>query len=152
MDFTCFDMKPLLFIDFDGTLCHDRFWRSADDVTKGKIQDFLFNPKNPLVAEWMKGKHTSEDINQILAKELDVDYQKLWDIFVEDCKTMKISDEVLNHLAILKNKYITILSTDNMDCLDRFTVPSLKLDLYFDAILNSYNERSLKIDNNGNFF
>lgn len=35
-------MKPILFIDFDGTLCHDRFWRNIDASGFEKIQNFLF--------------------------------------------------------------------------------------------------------------
>jgi len=34
-------MKSILFIDFDGTLCHDRFWQSIDESSFEKIQNFF---------------------------------------------------------------------------------------------------------------
>lgn len=145
-------MKPILFIDFDGTLCHDRFWRSADKAIQEKIQDFLFSSKNTLASEWMKGSHTSEEINRILSRELNVDFDTLWQIFVHDCETMKVSHVDLNLVAVLKDRYYTVLATDNMDCLDRFTVPALRLGNYFDLILNSYNERMFKNDLDGKFY
>ena len=145
-------MKPILFIDFDGTLCHDRFWRSADKVIQEKIQDYLFSTENTLASEWMKGSHTSEEINRILSKELNVDFETLWKIFVHDCETMRVSQVDLNLVAILKDRYYTVLATDNMDCLDRFTVPALRLGNYFDLILNSYNERMFKNDQEGKFY
>ena len=145
-------MKPILFIDFDGTLCHDRFWRSANKAIQEKIQDFLFSSKNTLVSEWMKGSHTSEEINKILSRELDFDFDTLWQIFVHDCETMKVSRVDLNLVAALKDRYYTVLATDNMDCLDRFTVPALRLGNYFDLILNSYNERMFKNDFDGKFY
>ncbi|MBN2780090.1 MAG: hypothetical protein JXQ74_03405 [Alphaproteobacteria bacterium] len=42
--------------------------------------------------------------------------------------------------------------TDNMDCFTRFTVPSLNLDHYFDAIASSSDYGLLKKENNGAFF
>lgn len=39
-----------------------------------------------------------------------------------------------------------------MDCFSRFTVPSLKLQDYFDVIVNSFEEKQLKTDENGYTF
>ena len=46
----------------------------------------------------------------------------------------------------------TVLITGNMDSFSRFTVPALKLDAYFDAISNSYDEGRLKTDDGGALF
>lgn len=145
-------MKPILFIDFDGTLCHDRFWRSLESELQTKIQSSLFVSKKELVKDWMLGKYTSEEINRLLAEALDADYGALWSAFVDDCKKMSISEDALSKIGNLKDQYFTVLITDNMDSLDRFTIPALDLDRYFDSIVNSYNEKSLKNDNNGNSF
>ncbi len=141
-----------LFIDFDGTLCHDRYWRSLDPVSRQKIQEFLFGPDAAVVSDWMNGKYNSEEINRIVSEHLEVDYDSLWDIFVNDCKTMKIDEESLTSINILRSQFVPILITDNMDCFDRFTVPSLGLKKYFDVIVNSYTEQRSKNADGGKLF
>src|SRR3989338_11087799 len=145
-------MKPILFIDFDGTLCHDRFWRSIDASSFEKIQNFLFGANKSKVDEWMRGIHSSEEINQLISKELNVPFKKEWEIFVADCANMKIPADVLNRIENLRKNYHTVLITDNMDCFTRFTVPVLKLNSYFDSIINSFDNKKFKSDNNGDIF
>ena len=140
-------MKPHLFIDFDGTLCHDKFWRSSPTQFQELIQSFLFQENTDLINKWMRGYYTSEQINQLVADKISVDRNWLWNIFVDDCKTMRVSSDTLEMISLLRNKFSVVLITGNMDCFDRFTVPSLKLDKYFDLIVNSYNERMLKDEN-----
>lgn len=145
-------MKPTLFIDFDGTLCHDKFWSSLDPILLEKVQQILFSDDKTVVSDWMKGIYTSEDINKKLADKLGVEYNLLWDGFVKDCQNMKVGDVVLELLQRLRSTHTIVLITDNMDCFDRFTVPSLKLDEYFDTIINSFNERATKNENDGQLF
>jgi FMN phosphatase YigB (HAD superfamily) len=144
--------KPIIFVDFDGTLCHDRFWRSIDEGNFEKIQNFLFGKNKAIVKEWMRGVYSSEHINQLISKELNVPFKEVWDVFVSDCENMTVSDDVLKKIESLKRLYNTILITDNMDCFTRFTVPALKLDCYFDSIINSFDNKKFKEDNNGEVF
>lgn len=141
-------MKPALLIDFDGTLCHDRFWRSLDADSLEKIRIFEFGPTGTADA-WMRGEYTSEDVNQRIAEEIGMPYEELWQIFVENCSTMQVSSQVLKKIEALRDRYQTVLLTDNMDSFDLFTVPALKLDTYFDSIVNSYSEKKGKSDNDG---
>ncbi len=145
------EAKPVLFIDFDGTLCHDRFWRSLPPEILEKIKIFEFD-ENKVAERWMKGEFTSEEINQQIAESIGMEYEKLWETFVDNCSTMSVSQDTLNKLLDLREKYYLVLITDNMDSLDRFTIPSLGLAEYFDAIVNSYNERAGKNDENGKSF
>lgn len=145
-------MKPVLFIDFDGTLCHDRFWRSLHQSEYRQIQEILFNQNKEIVADWMRGKYSSEEINAFLADRLGVSYECLWSTFVQDCKTMNISKEALDLIKSLKERYRSVLMTDNMDCLDRFTIPALGLNSYFDSVVNSFSRKRLKKDENGKAF
>lgn len=145
-------MKPILFIDFDGTLCHDKFWRSVDADNFGKIQKFLFGQNKSIVRDWMSGIYSSEDINQLIAKELNITYENLWNVFVKDCKNMSISRDTLNRIENFRKNYATILITDNMDCFTRFTVPAQKLDLFFDLIVNSFENKKFKNHNDGENF
>lgn len=144
-------MKRILFIDFDGTLCFDRFWRSAEPEVREKIQTY-FKSNTELISDWMRGKYTSEEINARIADELSLQYETLWNIFVSDCNTMRIDPRVLQRIREIRSEYTTVLITDNMDCFSRFTVPSLKLESSFDAIVDSYTEKRLKNDDAGKLF
>jgi len=136
-------MKPALLIDFDGTLCRDRFWQSLPPTDYKKINDFLFAGNN-LVYRWMQGLYSSENICSILADELSIDREILWKGLVADCRSMNVCADVLPMIEFLKNKYTVALVTVNMDCFDRFAVPALGLDKYFDHIINSFNEKVFK--------
>ena len=145
-------MKPILFIDFDGTLCHDRFWRNIDTDSFQQIQNFLFSENKSVIQDWMKGVYSSEDINRLISKELNIPFEKIWQVFVEDCKNMTISSDTLNRIEKLRKYYETVLITDNMDCFTRFTVPAQKLDSFFDSIVNSFENKKFKGHNEGEVF
>ncbi|MFZ3073547.1 MAG: hypothetical protein WA093_00220 [Minisyncoccales bacterium] len=144
-------MKPALFIDFDGTLCHDRFWQSLGERDYERINNFLFNGGD-LVDRWMRGKCNLEQVCEILSRELDLGYKTLLEALEDDCRNMRIAAADLEKIDRLKNKYVVAMVTVNMDCFDRFTVPELGLDNHFDCIVNSYNEGVLKHGENGGLF
>jgi len=144
--------KPILFIDFFKTLNHEVYWRSLPSAEKEKIQQLLFRNNTTLVNDWMRGKHSAEDVNRIAAEKLNIPYEHLWEVFVRDCKTMKIPITTLETINQLRHKYFTILLTGNMDSFSRFTQPALHLDNYFDLISNSFNEGLHKTDNEGELF
>ena len=141
--------KPILFIDFDGTICFDKYWRSLPDHQFKAVQDFLFGEDKSKVNDWMKGKYSAEEINKLVAEKLDIPYEELWDSFVAECKTMSVSKEVLNKISSLRSKYTVILVTGNMDSFSRFTVPALGLNRYFDHINNSFFAGKLKDESGG---
>ena len=141
-----------LFVDFDGTICHDRFWRSLNDTEYAKIQKILFTQNNEMVSDWMKGKYTAEEINKFVAIETGIDYAQVWSVFQDDCKTMRIDSQIFELLESLRDYYHLVLVTGNMDCFDRFTAPTLHLEKYFDEIVNSFNEQQLKTEEGGETF
>lgn len=145
-------MKPILFVDFNGTICFDRYWRNLNNEAQEKINDFLFKSNKQVVIDWMRGKYDSEQIHQILAQELELDYRQTWDIFIEECRSMYISPRIMLRIKEIGSKFKTILITDNMDCFSRFTVVSLKLDQYFEQIINSADTKIFKDDNDGEVF
>ena len=144
--------QKTLFIDFDGTICFDLFWRSLDSKIKQKITDFLFVSNQELINRWMMGSYNSEEIHSKLSDALEVDYEYVWDVFIKDCKEMTIRARTIDLLQEARQTYRTVLITDNMDCFDRFTAPSLDLYNYFDCIENSYNYGMLKSEQGGGFF
>jgi len=139
-----------LFIDFDGTICIDRFWRSS--AVYEKIQQALFIDNAEKAADWMRGVYTAEEISQLVSDQTGIPYESLWSIFQKDCETMYVPADILQQIQILRNSFHVVLITGNMDSFTRFTLPALKLDRYFDAIVNSYDERQLKTDNAGETF
>jgi phosphoserine phosphatase len=139
-----------LFIDFDGTICADRFWRNSPEYMK--IQQSLFTENSQVAADWMRGIYTSEQINQLVSEQTGILYQILWDTFESDCKTMSVPVDILDIVLALQNDFYVVLITGNMDSFSRFTSPALQLELYFDEIVNSYDERQLKTDNGGETF
>lgn len=145
-------MKPILFIDFDGVLCFDRFWRGLPEEHFKRLQEVLFEGNKAMLERWMRGGHTAEEVNQYVAENLGIPYEEVWRIFVEDAKTMYISKEVLDAIAGIRGLYQTVLITVNADSLDRFTVPALSLDTYFDLIVNSYTDGRFKYEDNGGLF
>lgn len=145
-------MKPILFVDFDGTICHERYWRSLPETEHQGIQKLLFGEDTQMVHDWMRGKYTAEEVNRFASDQLGLDYDYLWNIFVDDCKTMHVPESVLKSIKSLNNIYTTILITGNMDSFSRFTVPALSLEDYFDEISNSFYEGRHKTDDNGSLF
>ena len=139
-------MKPVLFIDFDGTICHDLLWRSAPPHTYKKIQEYLFTHNKKMVSDWMRGEYSSEDITRILSDTLSEDYDLLWNIFVIDCKNLRVEKHILEQIDALRKTYTIAMVTDNMDSFARFSIPSLSLTDYFDYIFDSYTEKILKSD------
>ena len=116
-----------------------------------KIKLFEFDDQH-IAERWMRGEFTSEEINKKIAASIGMPYEELWNVFVDNCKTMTVSLKTLNKLQNLRGKYHVVLMTDNMDCFDRFTVPSLHLEEYFDDIVNSYNVKVGKKDGGGKSF
>jgi FMN phosphatase YigB (HAD superfamily) len=144
--------KPILFIDFYKTLNHDAYWRSLLPEELQEVQGFLFHSGTTLVDDWMRGDYTAEQINKILSDNLKISYGRLWNTFVADCESMTIPITTLETINYLRKKYYIILLTDNMDNFTRFTCPALNLNNYFNAISNSYDQRLLKTDNDGEIF
>jgi|TARA_Y100000310_G_scaffold342803_1_gene447513 hypothetical protein len=62
-------MKPILFCDFDGTICHDRYWRSLSPESHEALQELLFRGDKARISDWMRGKYTAEEINQFAAEK-----------------------------------------------------------------------------------
>ena len=141
-----------LFIDFDGTICHDRFWRSLSQAEYTQIQEILFEQNSEMVYDWMRGKYTSEQITEFVATETGLEYSYLWKIFQDDCKTMRVDEKIFDLITKLRESYYLVLITGNMDSFDRFTAPALQLNSYFDVVVNSCTVGQLKTENNGASF
>lgn len=146
--------RKVIFIDWDGTLCFSRFWEtlSAKNSTFSQVVANFFATEKEMIRNWMRGKHTSEEINKLLSERAGLLEKEVWNSFVSDCQQMKIDLKITKTIKKLRKKHNVILITGNMDCFSRFTVPSLKLDRLFDRVINSYDTGMLKTDDNGKQF
>jgi len=151
--------KKIVFVDYYGILSTTRFWHSVQDPNHKlhkylqSIQDFLFVEDRTLLDEWMRGKYTSEEMHQVLAENFNIDFDELFSIFVEDCKTVEISEKILDKLKSLPENYLKIMVTDNMDSFDRFILPANRiLEDSFHGINNSFYVQKLKADKEGEWF
>ncbi len=151
--------KNILFLDFNGVLSYDPFWTSLRDTKHSlhpyyeTIETYLFKDNISIVIDWMVGKYTSEEIHEILKKEINIPYEELFAVFCEDCSNIDISEKILKKIQTLREFYSCILVTDNMDSFDRFTIPhNPQLVASFDRIDNSYTMGRFKKSDNGRYF
>lgn len=145
----------LFFFDWDGTLCSDRLWRSLRNGSSliTKTIDSLFSGgNNGLLKAWMLGRESSENINRFIAESANWPFEKLWNIFVSDCKSTYFDPLLRRQIQKLKKINKTVLITGNMDCFRRFVVPALELENCFDAIVISSEVGIFKDENNGQQF
>lgn len=143
--------KSIVFVDWDGTLSWSRYWESllkTNDTLAKVVSDFFAFEKD-MEARWMRGGLKSEDINKLISQRSGLSEDFLWRTFIFDCQKMKVDPEVISLIKKLKEKYIVILVTGNMDCFSRFTVPALGLDKVFDKIINSSDVGYLKTEYDG---
>jgi len=151
-----------IFLDFNGTISSSIFWEHILDKPQhtynqeiNKIADRIFSDTD-LVNNWMRGKHSAEEIVQYVCKDLqfsaDLADKAINELEVS-CRNMELDDRLLFELLEdLRNKgHKLFIATNNMDTFNRWTIESLRLHQYFDGILNSYSLHAMKhdLDNNG---
>ena len=142
--------KNIIFMDFNGVISYKNFWFSLEKnnaTVYEKINKVLFEENLEMVKDWMLWKYQSEEICRFLSDNLNVDYNHIYDTFVEDCKNIDLSRKIRELLNELKNYYHIVLVTDNMDSFTKFIVKN-NLDYFnvFDSIFNSADEWYFKVD------
>lgn len=143
------EKNGLIFIDWDGTLSHGRFWSSLATDTYQAIQKKLFENNKALVIEWMLGRRDTEQICRWLASETNLDEKTLQDSLLESCGNMALTSRLRGLLAQIRQTHYLVLVTDNMDCFTKATVPDNSLEDVFDCLINSADLRRLKCDDQG---
>jgi FMN phosphatase YigB (HAD superfamily) len=145
-------MAPkVIFIDWDGTLSKSRFWehwQREDPESYNKIQQAFFVENINMFNDWMRGYISAEQIVSEIVSLTGYDYHHLMAELEKSCRAMVFTHpEVLDAIQAKRRQGIkVVLATNNMDTFDRWTVPSLKLEQYFDDILNSAERGALKED------
>ena len=102
---------------------------------------------------WMRGEFTWHQINAIIAEATGIPLKNLNELFITSVRQMKINPLLIHFAEKLKKKHIkTALVTGNMDIFNEITVPEKQLDKTFSVIINSYDYRIMKQDENGRLF
>ncbi len=143
-----------VFVDWYKTLSMSVFWEQFKDdhhpynQLYKPISTFLFVESQDLIHHWMRGHLECEKVVERLCRELRLDSEIILRELILSCQHMQlVSENTLNLVTVLRSKGIkVVISTDNMDTFHRWTVPSLRLDSYFDHILSSFELQALKAD------
>lgn len=148
--------KKTIFIDWHNTLSTDLLFSSYKDNTQGlplrkAIDDSVFS-HHDVLHSWLRGGINSEQIIQRVAQYTGLDFDLIWPLFIKDCETISLAPSLDQKLLQLKDKYHTVLVTDNMDCFSRFTIPAQNLSRYFHGVSNSYDCKLMKKDDQGKIF
>ncbi|MEK7482449.1 MAG: HAD family hydrolase [Patescibacteria group bacterium] len=142
--------------DFDGVLCHDRFYEKTllPDYQGAYdwIQANVFGD-DALIQKWMRNELKSDDVNKLVAENTDIAREMLDSLYMESVHKMGLDERVENLAKSLKlsGRKIGIV-TNNMDVFSEITVGNHQLDKLFDIIVNSADYGRLKKDNNGELF
>lgn len=147
-------MKPFLCVDFYKTISFGHLWHCVSEPQRTQVQDLIFKDglQFGIADQWHRGVITSEEVNRYAATKLGIDYQTLWDLFVRSSETIGVVDGTLEIITKLQTKYVTVLVTDNLDSLDRFTAPAYEFNTVFNHVINSSAVGIRKSDDNGLFF
>lgn len=146
-----------IFFDFDGVLCHDRFYgeqvKSQHPEVYDWIQENVFGDNDKLVKDWMRGRINAQEVNRIVANNTGIDCEQLQKLFMESVRNMKLDERIIDVARGLKQSGRTLgVVTDNMDVFTEITVDNHKLKELFDVIVNSADYGCLKKDENGKLF
>ncbi|MFA6132016.1 MAG: hypothetical protein WC702_03055 [Patescibacteria group bacterium] len=90
------DKKFVIFVDWSGTLCCDKFWRRLRDQDEMKVaHEKIFGDGPALHDDWMRGQYSSEEINSLVAEWTGLPYDLLWQDFTATCCTMVLDNALV---------------------------------------------------------
>jgi len=143
------------FFDFDGVLCTDRFYTTLMPEYPHVVEwigSHIFSGEK-YCDRWMRGEFMWRDINKVIADATGISHELLNELFVNSVRLMKINQYLIKFAEKLQIKGIkTAIVTGNMDIFNEITVPEKHLDKTFPVIVNSYDYKLMKQDENGRLF
>lgn len=145
---------PVLLVDWYNTLSTSKFWQqwaSPDHPLNHAfhaIQERWVHDDPLGIKNWMRGKTTSEQFVEALAKDVELDFDDMFAAFVQSCVQMRFDvPEVCVSVARYRSMGGRVyVATDNMDSLCRWTSPALGMEEIFDGVLSSHQVGYLKED------
>jgi FMN phosphatase YigB (HAD superfamily) len=145
-----------VFFDFDGVLCTDRFYTVLVQIypmALSFINDKIFGGPQKYADSWMRGKFSYQEINALISEATGIPFSKVTELFITGIRQMRINHALIQFALSLKRRGIRIaLVTNNMDIFDEITIPEKNLDDIFPVIINSFDYKLMKQDENGKLF
>jgi FMN phosphatase YigB (HAD superfamily) len=149
------DKLDAVFFDFDGVLCTDRFYTTLVPEypqVAHWINRNIFGGEKYCDA-WMRGEFTWWEINKLIAAATGIDCELLDEKLEESVRLMKVNPALIQFAEKLKQDGVkTALVTGNMDIFNEITVPEKGLDKVFPLIVNSFDYKLMKQDEEGRLF
>lgn len=138
--------KRVIFVDWNGVLCNDVFWSSILNDQNHPLNPSLkkacanlFTNEFSFVESWMKGEISSNEVinsfKTILGNKYDKSY--LQKTLYNDCRRMKLNNELLDILSKIRKETFVVLATDNMDCFYEQIVYRKDVHSRFDSLICS---------------
>ncbi|MFH0739963.1 MAG: HAD family hydrolase [bacterium] len=149
-------IKAIIF-DFDGVLCHDRFYEEMLVPKHQELYDWLQEnifSNEDLFCQWMRNEVNTSDINKIIAKGTGYREKFLSIVLLESLQAIRLEEKMFGLAKSLKevyNKKIALV-TDNMDVFSEVIAKKHKLSEIFDVVVNSADHGCLKAEQNGRLF
>lgn len=132
-------------IDFDGTLCCDRYFKPLGPKALDVITKLVFGENSKQWADpWMRGDLTSADVASYLSRHLPESPEAILAALRQGCRQLTFNPAVLDftkHQRKAGRK--TALVTANMDIFTEIVVPAHGLSSLFDIVLNTADHHTL---------
>ena len=137
-------IKCILF-DFYKTLSNDHYFKLPKKYNT-KIAEVLFEDesKKDLLNNWWLGNISSNDIVQHLSAALLIPPEYLLNNLKTHARKMTLNKALFDFSQAAREKgYYMAIVTVNSDVFTTDVVPGLKLDTYFDCIINSSDHTTI---------
>jgi FMN phosphatase YigB (HAD superfamily) len=145
-----------VFFDFDGVLCKDRFYTTLQPDyphVMRFVNEAIFGGEQKYADRWMRGEFTYQEINRLIADSTGIPFGQLSELFLASVRQMRLNQAIIQFAEKLKQRGAGIaMVTNNMDIFNEVTVPEKGLDKVFPVIVNSFDHRIMKHDENGRLF
>lgn len=150
-----------VFLDWYGTLSTSRFWEGITESEThplagrlGAAVTDLFVNRKDLLAQWMRGHLTDEEVCETLEVPLPRSYRPdfLRRSLLEDCRAATIDPDMLAIAAELRHSSYIAVASDNMSCFAEAPPAVLYHGLRIDGLLVSSEIGALKSEDPNAFF
>lgn len=153
--------ETAVFFDWYGTLSTSRFWEGITESAthplaprlSAAVTDLFVNQKD-LLARWMRGHLTDEEVCDTLNVPLPRSYRPdfLRRSLLEDCRTAAIDPDMLAIATDLRHTSYIAVASDNMSCFAEAPPAVLYHGLRIDDLLVSSEIGALKSEDPHAFF
>lgn len=151
----------VLFVDWHGVLSKAPLWYSirwnVRHPFRARLEPKtaeLFGQRWQTVDEWMRGRHTAEEIVRSLAIEQPRSAKE--DYFLRqlyrDCKVMPLHEPLIDALRRAAASWYVVIATDNMDCLVSMARQRRDIRNFSDDLISSSEVGVLKAEDPIGFF